>query len=135
MSSLTRRQLMVGGVALGVAASGLGLNRRALNRHREEAFLILTSSLRNPTSLIAVGDLYLSTHQDESNVSRLDSLIFPGIVPVAWNLEVEAARLAFARSVAADFRRGDLVELDGWQYSRTEARLAARYALSRPVEG
>jgi hypothetical protein len=49
--------------------------------------------------------------------SRIEDLIRAG--------RTEMVRSTFHRRIAADFERGDVVEVDGWVLSLTEVRLAA----------
>lgn len=131
MSPVTRREILFGGGVLALAGAGWGVNSQALRRHRNEALEALVASTRDPAQLVAVGESYLAAHPEESSQARLDGLILPDLGPFGWRRDLGTTRQDFATRITQDFSTGDLVELDGWQYSRTEARFAARVALSR----
>lgn len=71
------------------------------------------ASLRNLST--EVGRKYLLAHPDEADASYL-------LTTLGASLESHTER---SRRVRADFRRGDVVRIDGWVLSRNEARLSA----------
>lgn len=80
-------------------------------------------------ALVAVGRRYLRDHPDEADAAVLLAALHAlgDSVPAA-----PATRLAVLRDqVTADFEAGEVVEVDGWIISLTEARAAALYALDR----
>jgi hypothetical protein len=131
MSPVTRREILLGGGVLVLAGAGWGVNSRVLRRHREDVLEILIASIQDPTQLVAVGESYLAAHPNESDKASLDGLILPDLGPFGWGRDLNTTQQDFAARITQDFTTGDLVELEGWQYSRTEARFAAWVALSR----
>ncbi len=78
-------------------------------------------------ALVAVGTRYLEDAPEEADQAFLLEQLpaLEGTVP-----ERPGPMLGvLAPQVVADHTSGDLVELDGWVLSRTEARAAALYAV------
>ncbi|MCG6861020.1 MAG: hypothetical protein LJE70_07055 [Chromatiaceae bacterium] len=84
-------------------------------------------------AVLRFGDAYLRSHPEESQLSALVAEIEK---PVPSDGELQEAATSEARSVGMlerrvrdDYRRGELVSVNGWLLSRTEARLYAAVAL------
>jgi len=123
MSGLTRRQLLFGG--LGLTVAGVGLHQGATTLRRAAALTSISWISTRPEELMRLGELYLELHPEEASTRRLSGLVFPDLGPFAWQIDPETARSSFARQVQRDFETGEIVVIDGWRLSRTEARLGA----------
>lgn len=77
-----------------------------------------------------VGEAYLRIHPEDGSVPALLYGVF-GFSTVEECLRAGPAVLkgAVRARRSDDFRRGNLVLLDGWAFARTEARLTALVAL------
>jgi hypothetical protein len=87
----------------------------------------LVELLGDPQCAVGVGQVYLRAHADEAHLDLLSDLILPG-VDVA-RTPLAALRVAFRQRVQADLDADELVDVDGWLFARTEARLFAMDAL------
>ncbi len=73
-----------------------------------------------------MGSVYLHQYPEEASVTLLRANL--GLEPDA-DLRRGARRLA--RRIQADFESADIVAIDGWRLSRTEARWATLLHLER----
>jgi hypothetical protein len=75
------------------------------------------SSLGDPTALSQLGASYLASHPEEQEPERLSRLILrDSAVPV---------ELVLIESIARDWVKHDVTQVEGWLLSRTEARICA----------
>ena len=82
----------------------------------------------NDAGAVRIGSVYLQAHPDEGDAETLfDALTPPGERPQQWWTSVSMGELrrTIRAAAHADFKSGDVVDLEGWQLARTEARLAA----------
>lgn len=92
----------------------------AQNKHLKLLFA-LTAELNIP-HIAELGKHYLSEHPEESDSAWLKhNLLMKG--PAV----IEVVKQAFKTRVQQEFERGELVFVQGWIISRTEARLCALY--------
>lgn len=74
----------------------------------------------------AVGTGFLKNHESEAHIEVLVSTIFQGGIPPN-----ESAQRAYVdEKQRLDFENADVVNVDGWLLSATEARLCAVWALA-----
>jgi hypothetical protein len=73
-----------------------------------------------------VGAIYLSAYPQEADAGRLMQLI--------GGDRLHTGDRAVARRIALDWRRHDITLIDGWVFSRTEARLCALLYLGRAAQ-
>ncbi len=130
MKPLTRRQVLLGAASLGVGAAGLGLHQGLVSVRRRDAIEALFQGVSWPGEMRELGRLYLELQPDEANATRLRSLVLPDLGPLAWKINASNAREVFSNQVQQDFDRGELVELEGWYFARSEARFAALFLLT-----
>jgi hypothetical protein len=127
-----RRTVLKGLAAGGVAVVGGGLVARQVLDDDEPAPPATTTPPPEPRStmgdaLVAVGTRYLDEVPEEADQAFLLEQLpaLEGTVP-----ERPGPRLGvLAPQAVADHAAGELVGLDGWVLSVTEARAAALYAL------
>lgn len=121
-----RRDLLVGGVALGLggaAAIWFETSGRAdLHLRADELLARLPAAARRGAA--ALGRRYLAQHPEESDPDRLRRYVGEAVA------DGSAPRLR--DRIRSEFARGELVAVDGWQITRTEARLCALAALAEP---
>jgi hypothetical protein len=135
---MRRRQLLAVLALGGAACAGWAGRARAwlapAARHQQGVALLAAFS--RPESAAAVGRAYLSGHPADADEIRLaadlaDALRSRGCDP----LTAPPARLraAIADQIRADFASGQVVSVEGWVLSRSEARLCALAALHAPL--
>lgn len=121
-----RRRLLLGGAAVAAAAL-LGPRALAITVERlrglDDPAQRLRSLVRHPESAAVLGRAYLAVNPDEASAPRLVALI-AGSTDTA-----DATATSLSDRIRAEFDAGELVRLDGWIVSRTEARLCALCAL------
>ncbi|MEM7373157.1 MAG: hypothetical protein AAF587_31325 [Bacteroidota bacterium] len=84
----------------------------------------LLESIWDRDTISGIGQAYLETHPSEDRQNRLVKLLYQDIPQD----KVDAGQIAEA--IKRDFQAGDLVEVDGWILSRTEARQCALFSLT-----
>ena len=116
---MKRRQFLQISVAGGVFAfTGTSLlTARSISATPPEG---LQRLFGNIDQIRKLGDAYLSANPGERDIGALQALTVPA----------EDLRLA-ADAIGTDFATGNVVQLDGWILSRTEARHCALYSLLR----
>ena len=129
-SEITRRRALQLVAAGGAVFAIAGVATLLRNRDDDDAATAETPGTTAPRTdplpddpIARIGQRYLEQYPDEADTAELRSLIAvsgpaatalgPALVPVA----------------TADFVNGDVVIIDGWHLSRTEARAAALVAL------
>ncbi|MCC5951371.1 MAG: hypothetical protein JJU45_04680 [Acidimicrobiia bacterium] len=90
-----------------------------------------TSDAAEAAGLERIGAVYLAEHPAADATSLRAALRSAGVVSAegrsaTWGADVLAE---LAEAIAADFAGGNVVSLDGWILSRTEAQVAALVAL------
>jgi hypothetical protein len=92
----------------------------------------LEAALPNAASARALGNAYLAGHPEEADAAalarRVTALLAPYARQTATDRELSDT---LARLRASDFRRGDIVDLDGWMLSRSEVTVCALVAAVR----
>jgi hypothetical protein len=132
---LSRRavgRLLLWSGAFVLAPPGLADFGRAL-KERDEVGLRLANLFRS-SSAGAIGDEYLRVCPDEADRHRLAGLICSGFTKDVGALPLESLREEIADCIRRDFEADNIVVLEGWFVSRTEARvcaIASLYASSR----
>lgn len=90
---------------------------------QDETLVVIRNIFRDLTAAQALGRLYLRGHPEESRLSDLLPLALgPAFAEVARGPDL---RRHIARRRARDFIAGDIALLDGWVFSRSEARIVA----------
>jgi hypothetical protein len=84
----------------------------------------LLSRIWEPETLMEIGALYRNLTPGERTEEALVAVLFPKAAGST------ASTVEWVRErIRDDFREGDLVMLDGWMLSRTEARQCALYSI------
>jgi hypothetical protein len=114
-SELSRRAFLVGvaGAAVGVAAAGAW---RLLDTSGPG---VLGDFFGDDEAARSVGEAYLTTHPEEAGKETLLGLL--DFSPTTAAVSHQRLRAA----VRADYERSNLVLVEGWYLSRTEARICA----------
>jgi hypothetical protein len=81
----------------------------------------------------ALGRIYLQDHPDEAQPDVLARLVAGSAWADALPLSPAAWKRAISDRQAVDFAAGDVVALDGWILSLTEARLCALALVAQPA--
>jgi hypothetical protein len=89
----------------------------------------LAEVLRHRASAVAVGEAYLRVARHEREPRCLVRLIEVRCGELVFEARGEALRRCLARRIRQDFAEGQVVEVQGWVLSATEARLCALAAL------
>jgi hypothetical protein len=103
---------------------------------RLEPGAALLTLLSTPESAAAVGRAYLSSHPAEAHGPRLADRLAAGMRSQGCEpaqASSEELRAALSRQIRADFAQGQVVHVEGWVLSVSEARLCGLAALSAPV--
>ncbi len=111
----------------GVLAGGSCTDRAAAER---EALRALLESWE-PSD--AVGRQYLTMRAGEASEETLVSLIHEAMGPGHLDRSGEGLQRALRLAVSRDFAEGRLVNIWGWRFSVTEARLLAFTELKKPA--
>ncbi|NEX23258.1 hypothetical protein G3480_23665 [Thiorhodococcus mannitoliphagus] len=121
---LTRRELLALTLAAGLLR-GLPQTASAAQTATEP----LLDVVSNRAAAAVLGRAYLVAHPEEADLARLRTLLQERL---RTDVSDEASILVrIERQLRNDYIRGDLVEVDGWLLSLTEARLYALAALAR----
>jgi hypothetical protein len=117
-----RRLLKITGYSLLAGAHGLAFGIAA----KKTALTAISRDPHTPlaTSMRAIGEAYLHRYPAERSRSALLGAIQSRSGMVEFTTG-EPALTALRRQVTEDFRTDELVYLNSWALSRTEARLAA----------
>ena len=94
----------------------------------------VASLFSDPVGVARIGTAYLGVAPDEGSVDVLLAALAPaGQSPEEWwtAVGVRELRLTVRTAAHADFVAGDVVDLEGWQLARTEARLAALFVVTQ----
>jgi hypothetical protein len=122
VSSRLTRGAFLALAAAGVGAVAAGRWLQGGSREPELAFTTQVAELFDDRGATReIGRAYLRDHPEEEGereLARLMNQAHPGLVRGDLRRRARAA-------VRTDYRRGDVLAVDGWYLSRTEARLAA----------
>ena len=119
-TDLTRRALMVGGLAAVAGAGAWWLSGRRTFRGYE-GVLALARSLDLPAPAAELGSAYLALHPEEADAERLIELLFGA----GGDPDTAAARSRLAERIGRDWIELDTVQLDGWIVARSDGRFLA----------
>jgi len=84
-----------------------------------------TAAAKGPDGVVRLGKAYLRAHPREADTKFLLARL-PGIDPTQ---RVRPQMPTLVPSITQDFETGRVITVQGWQLSRTEARVAAAVAL------
>jgi hypothetical protein len=132
MSLRVSRRTVLAALAAGIfgAAVGLRLYWPGGNVTREARRF--AGMLRHPDSAAWLGRLYLEVNPREADMAQLVRLIGaargPALPPASPTTD-EALRADLDERIRNDFIYGNMVAVDGWLLSLTEARLCALVSL------
>jgi hypothetical protein len=121
----TRRSFLAG-LAAGIAGAALGLRLYLSGGGASREAARLAGMLPHAQSAARLGRLYLEGAPQEADAARLVALINAAPAPTDTD---EALRAKLDARIRDDFINNDLVAVDGWLLSRTEARLCALVSL------
>lgn len=125
---LRRIALAVSGIAAGLSTSSFGMDPDP-DRGGQLAAAV-ARLVQHPESAIAIGSAYLSVKGPCTSSDLLHDISarLRRIEPGARN-DGSIDELALIELIRSDFARGDVVTVDGWILSRTEAQVCALYAV------
>jgi hypothetical protein len=86
----------------------------------------LRRMLRAPESAAVIGRAYLASHPEERSSAALGRGLRAALPD---ELDDAALRVALRARIREEFRREEVVQVEGWILARTEARVAALAAL------
>lgn len=117
------RQLTVLAGAIALPLPRLA-DARSPARHGHSPFApALGELLLHTDSATVIGETYLRHCADERSSAALESKL---LASLPAGCRIDGCELG--KQVRRDFTTGNVVDLDGWRLSRTEARLCALYA-------
>ena len=129
---VTRRRILVSGALLAVGAALLPLiGKPIVQRMRDPDDHIadaLTTLSRMRDRSVAIGQRYLRDHPDIGDRTRVLTRLRSRFGPPPSS----APGPTLEQRIRKDFAVGDVVAVDGWLLSRTEADLCALLALAGP---
>ena len=132
---VSRRTVLTALVA-GIVGAAIGLRLYWPGGGAREARR-LADMLRHPDSAARLGRLYLNEKPREADTTLLVTLIGaargPALPPASPTSE-ETLRADLEERIRNDFIYGNMVAVDGWLLSLTEARLCALVSLLRNAE-
>ncbi len=114
-----------GTLALTMTLIGSGVVRSSTYRLR------FTDLVSRSEPAVAIGRRYIDLYQPRATLSELTKGLMkkPEFRQVLSKGNVRMLRCAVLREIRRDFSNGDVVDIDGWILSRTEARICACEAL------
>lgn len=130
-NAISRRQLIVlAGAALAAAALPAALP--LLDRERQTLADELIATLADPARAAEVGRQWMVSTERGGNASIFAQKIAKRLRSHGWRPgdPTDVTRTAIGARVRDEFRHDDMVEISGWQISRTEAELCALAAAS-----
>ena len=130
-SSVSRRHILILG-AIGLAATAVPASLLTVNREGEVLASKLVSLLDNPQSAAALGNRWMEDAKAHPSLEGMSQKIAKRLRPSGFSLQTspEQAHEMLAAHVREDFLKNDMVEIENWQLSRTEAELCILAALS-----
>jgi hypothetical protein len=130
MKRQTRREFV--GAAASLVALALVPGTDASEPKRRDRLLVsqLVNLVTDPSAADVFGRRYLEMKPDEAKTAKLVELIC-GEDRSEFENQPPSKRLALLRArYHVDFKKGDVVDLFGWQLARTECRLYALATLA-----
>ena len=125
---ISRRQFILTALA-GMSALTIGGCDSAKSKVAQQ----LTKTIADPDVTRRFGRLYLDAHPGEADLERLLATIDRRLKEShgrgIYHDNPQQLAEHLDRQVRDDFRRGEMVKVDNWLLSRTEARIYACYAL------
>lgn len=134
--AVTRRQLLVLG-AIALTAAAIPASLALIQRDGDNLSSTLLGLLNDPDSAAELGERWLIATHAHPSIGGLSQKINKRLHPNGWSplTLAEDAHAILAEHVRNDFLRKDIVEIEGWQLSRTEAELCILAALMlRPAQ-
>lgn len=129
---LTRRAVLSLGLAL--ASSGLLPALNALAQVSNSATDPMLAAVADPAAAVDLGRAYLAAYPAEADAQLLRGLLrqtlFADLPTTAEHGNAFCQGLV--STLSDEYISGEVIDLDGWQISRGEARLYALAALSSP---
>jgi hypothetical protein len=119
----SRRNFLIGGVALVTGGIGVGLGRNLGGQSHSRP-----PSTFDDDGLAIVGRAYLAEYPAENDLRRLTEAV-PALRDVRSRAEVRAALPEVSALAALEFASGDVVHVHAWRLALSEARAAAVVAL------
>ncbi|MCW3119031.1 MAG: hypothetical protein JWM28_3113 [Chitinophagaceae bacterium] len=89
---------------------------------------VILLRILNAKSIIETGQAYLKQYPDENTKNKLRDLLLDKS-PVAATSNANAIHTLLNAKTVTDFNTGKTVIVNGWVFSRTEARQCALYTL------
>lgn len=129
--TVSRRDLLIyAGAALATAA--LPVSYVVSSKKGLDPTGILLAQLNDPQSIAIVGKAGVGK-AGTGNTKAIAERIAKRLAPYGWKprQEHEGLKEALAKLMREEFRRGDMVDVMGWQISRTGAELCALAAASQ----
>lgn len=129
--AISRRQLLVL-TGVGLAAAALPAALPLLDRERQTLADELIATLADPARAAEVGRQWMVSTERSGNTSTFAQKIAKRLRSHGWHPgdSPDVMRAAIGARVRDEFRHDDMVEIAGWQISRTEAELCALAAAS-----
>jgi hypothetical protein len=134
MSLRFTRRTVLTGLATGIIGVAIGLRLYWPGGSVTREARRLAGVLRHPDSAAWLGRLYLDGKPREADTALLVTLIGAArgpVLPPASPTTEEALRADLDERIRNDFIYGNMVAVDGWLLSLTEARLCALVSLLR----
>jgi hypothetical protein len=134
MKRSTRREFVA--AALSAAAAALVPAAVASESSRRERLLVtkLVNLVPDPFAAEKFGLKYLKREPGEARVATLVKLICGDRRSDFENLPPSQRKALLQERYHVEFKRGDIVDLMGWQFARTECRLFALATLANQME-
>ena len=138
--SISRRDLLIySGVA--IAAASLPLSYVLIQHKNADPTELLLASLSDPAAAAIVGRAWREARQQKegaggSKAEIIARTIAKRLAPYGWNPDngEEGLKNALATRMRKDFESGDIVDIMGWQLSRTAAELCALAAAHHAIK-
>ncbi|MDR3499329.1 MAG: hypothetical protein P4L72_08895 [Parvibaculum sp.] len=130
--SISRRHMLIlGGVA--AAAAALPGSLAFIEHESGTVADDLISMLSDPQGAAEIGQRWVEAAGREPNTQALAHKIAKRLRAHGWHpgAAPEEMRAALAARIRHDFEHGDMVDVSGWQISRTSAELCALAAANR----
>ncbi len=129
-TTISRRNMLVLAVA-GAAAAALPAAFIAIERESGDTTDQLLSMLSDPAGAAEIGRRWAASTKREHNAAALAQKIAKRLRAHGWRPgdDAELMRAALAARVRHEFARDDLVDIEGWQVTRTDAELCMLAAL------
>lgn len=129
--AISRRQLLVL-TGVGLAAAALPAALPLFDRERTTLAEELIATLTDPARAAEIGRQWMVSTERSGNPSVFAQKIAKRLHARGWHPgdPTDVTRAAIGERVRYEFRHDDMVDIAGWQISRTEAELCALAAAS-----